>query len=145
MNKSHHNYYHAGLSRIEKFNINKGGLHMGGRYSALEAAARKVREMDYEDKKEALIYLHSVSVDTSMITEETFDHGSTDHWEHSIKEWQKVGIHGAKYRNEFEPDMRKSIVLCSTQPIKSILKVEVLTLDEAEDILEDMEDYYSFA
>lgn len=145
MSKTYRNYYHAGLSRIESFNINKGGLHMGGKFSALEAAARKIREMHYDDKKDALIYLHSVSVDTSMLTEETFDHGSAEMWEHSIKEWQRVGIHGAKYRNEFEPDMRPSIILADTAPIVRISGVEVLTLDQAEGILEDMEDYYSFA
>lgn len=143
MSNTSRNYYHAGLSKIEKFNINKGGLHMGGRYSALEAAARKIREMHYEDKKEARIYLHSVSVEDSRFAE-VFDCGSNDLWEAYIQSWLKVGIEGMKYNNQFEPDMRKSIVLCSTNPIKEISRVEVLTLDEAERILEDMEQYYSF-
>jgi len=145
MRSSFRNYYHAGLSPITKFNINKGGLHMGGRYSALEAAARKVREMHSDEKKTAKIYLHSVSVDESEITNETWDAGSNAFWDVLIQEWQKVGLKGARYKNEFEPDFRKSIILCCTTPIKEISKIEVLTLDQAEGILEDMEQYGSFA
>lgn len=135
-------YYHAGLSKIEKFNINKGGLHLGGRYSALEAAARKVREMPTEVKESAKIYLHSVLVDDSTFSE-VFDCGHNDLWETYVQSWLKVGIRGMKYKNEFEPDIRKSIILCCTSPIKEISKIEVLTLDEAEDILETLEHYYS--
>lgn len=135
-------YYHAGLAKIEKFNINKGGLHLGGRYSALEAAARKVREMPTEVKKSAKIYLHSVLVDDSTFSE-VFDCGHNDLWETYLQSWLKVGIKGMKYKNEFEPDIRKSIILCCTSPIKEISKVDILTLDEAEDILETLDHYYS--
>lgn len=144
MSESFRNYYHAGLSPITKFNINKGGLHMGGRYSALEAAARKVREMYQEDKKTAKIYLHSVLVDDSLITQETFDHGSADGWDQVITAWNRFGLKGARYRNEFEPDIRKSLILCCTTPIKEISGIKVLTLDEAESILERMEEHYSY-
>lgn len=135
-------YYHAGLVKIEKFNINKGGLHLGGRYSALEAAARKVREMPTEVKESAKIYLHSVLVDDSTFSE-VFDCGHNDLWETYLQSWLKVGIKGMKYKNEFEPDIRKSIILCCTSPIKEISKVDVLTLDEAEDILETLDHYYT--
>lgn len=135
-------YYHAGLAKIEKFNINKGGLHLGGRYSALEAAARKVREMPTEVKKSAKIYLHSVLVDDSTFSE-VFDCGHNDLWETYLQSWLRVGIKGMKYKNEFEPDIRKSIILCCTTPIKEIYKVDILTLDEAEDILETLDHYYS--
>lgn len=143
MSKSFRNYYHAGLSPITKFNINKGGLHMGGRYSALEAAARKVREMHQDDKKTAKIYLHSVLVDDSSFYE-GFDCGSNDLWEAYIQSWLKVGIQGMRYKNLFEPDLRKSIILCCTTPIKEISGIKVLTLDEAESILERMEEQYSY-
>ena len=145
MSKMSRNYYHAGLSQIETFKINKGGLHMGGRYSALEAAARKIREMHSDEKKDARIYLHSVLVDDSRLDHDVWDCGGNELWEAQIREWQKVGLMGAKYTNRFEPDMRKSIILCSTDPIQKISRVEVLTLDEAERILEDMEQYCSVA
>lgn len=138
-------YYHASLVHIKQFHINYGGLHLGGHYSALEAAARKVRDMGSSQRKAAQIYLHSVLVDNSLITQETFDHGSAEGWEQAITAWKRFGLLGAHYTNEFEPDVRKSLILCCTSPIKSISSVQALTLDQAEIILEEIEDHYSFA
>lgn len=143
MRSTFRNYYHASTVKIKDFNINKGGLHLGGRYSALEAAARKVRELHSNDKKVAKIYLHSVLVDDSRL-QETFDHGSGDAWQHSIDEWQKVGLPGARYKNEFEPDCRHSIVVCDKSVVKQIVKIEEISLDDAEDILEELENGYYF-
>ena len=98
--------YHAGLAKIDKFDLSKG-CHFGSKESALEAALRKV-----ELFAEAAIYLHKVSVpDEVMRTYETFDAGCEENWK-SVKEFAILsGYNSIKYMNKYEPSSYPSFIL----------------------------------
>lgn len=122
-------YYHAGLSRISKFYLPFGGLHMGGLGSALEAALRKRRK-----ESEGFIYLHSVVVDDTLTVEQD-DLGDAHSWALSWDRYSKTGIAGWNYVNLFEPDLKRSLCLFDLSVVREIRKVDIFTLDEAEDKL----------
>ena len=98
--------YHAGLSKIKKFDLSKG-CHFGSKESALEAALRKV-----ELFAEAAIYLHKVSVpDEVMRTYETFDAGCEENWKPVIEFAILSGHNSVKYTNKYEPSSYSSFIL----------------------------------
>ena len=98
--------YHAGLSKIKKFDLSKG-CHFGSKESALEAALRKV-----ELFAEAAIYLHKVSVpDDVMRTYETFDAGCGENWKSVIEFSILSGYNSIKYMNKYEPSSYPSFIL----------------------------------
>ena len=98
--------YHAGLSKIKKFDLSKG-CHFGSKESALEAALRKV-----ELFAEAAIYLHKVSVlDDVMRTYETFDAGCEENWKSVIEFSILSGYNSIKYMNKYEPSSYPSFIL----------------------------------
>lgn len=130
-------YYHAGLSRIEKFYLPYGGLHMGGKGSALEAALRKLRK-----EPEGFVFLHEVLVDDEYVLPND-DLGDAHSWERS---WDLMSsrlnfpLSGWEYKNLFEPDIRNSICLFRLEVIKSVKVSDIFTLDQAEDELVTYED-----
>ena len=98
--------YHAGLSKIKKFDLSKG-CHFGSKESALEAALRKV-----ELFAEAAIYLHKVSVpDEVMRTYETFDAGCEENWRSVIEFAILSSYNSIKYMNKYEPSSYPSFIL----------------------------------
>lgn len=131
-------YYHAGLSRISKFYVPFGGLHMGGLGSALEAALRKRRK-----QSEGFIYLHSVVVEDSLTVEQD-DLGDAHSWDLSWGRYSKTGIAGWNYVNLFEPDPKRSLCLFDLSVVREIRRVDVLTLDQAEENLIKYEEIFNF-
>ncbi len=98
--------YHAGLSKIKKFDLSKG-CHFGSKESALEAALRKV-----ELFAEAAIYLHKVSVLAEVMrTYETFDAGCEENWKSVIEFSILSGYNSIKYMNKYEPSSCPSFIL----------------------------------
>lgn len=98
--------YHAGLSKIKKFDLSKG-CHFGSKESALEAALRKV-----ELFAEAAIYLHKVSVPNDVVrTYETFDAGCEENWKSVIEFAILSGCNSIKYMNKYEPSSYPSFIL----------------------------------
>ena len=98
--------YHAGLAKIDKFDLSKG-CHFGSKESALEAALRKV-----ELFAEAAIYLHKVSVpDEVMRVYETFDAGCEENWKSVIEFAVLSGHNTVKYMNKYEPSSCPSFIL----------------------------------
>ena len=98
--------YHAGLSKIKKFDLSKG-CHFGSKESALEAALRKV-----ELFAEAAIYLHKVrGPDEVMRTYETFDAGCEENWKSVIEFAILSGHNSVKYMNKYEPSSCPSFIL----------------------------------
>ena len=98
--------YHAGLTKIDKFDLSKG-CHFGSKESALEAALRKV-----ELFAEAPIYLHKVSVpDDVMRVYETFDAGCEENWKSVIEFAILYGYNSVKYMNKYEPSSYPSFIL----------------------------------
>ena len=123
--------YHAGLSKIKKFDLSKG-CHFGSKESALEAALRKV-----ELFANATIYLHKISVpDEVMRTYETFDAGCEENWKSVIEFAIISGYNSIKYMNKYEPSsypsfilleeltdcvVLKSVVTCSSSDVEQYL------------------------
>ena len=98
--------YHAGLSKIKKFDLSKG-CHFGSKESALEAALRKV-----ELFSDATIYLHKVSVpDEVMRPHESFDAGCEENWKSVIEFAILSGNNSVKYMNKYEPSSYPSFIL----------------------------------
>ncbi len=98
--------YHAGLAKIDKFDLSKG-CHFGSKESALEAALRKV-----ELFAEAAIYLHKVSApDEVMRTYETFDAGCEENWKSVIEFAILSGHNSVKYTNKYETSSYPSFIL----------------------------------
>lgn len=132
-------YYHAGLDSIKEFYIPFGGLHMGGKGSALEAALRKLRSQEDDAKLRGSIILHSVHVDDSNLLQGE-DLGNALSWE---KSWDNqlspYGYFGWKYKNIFEPDTTDSICLFNLRCVGGIFSRIKLSLDEAELELERYE------
>ena len=98
--------YHAGLTKIEKFDLSKG-CHFGSKESALEAALRKV-----ELFADATIYLHKIIIpDEAMRTYETFDAGCEENWKSVIEFVVLYGYNSVKYMNKYEPSSYPSFIL----------------------------------
>ena len=98
--------YHAGLSKIEWFDLSNG-CHFGSKESALEAALRKV-----ELFADATIYLHKVSIpEEVMRVYEAFDVGCEENWK-SVREFSILsGYNSIKYMNKYEPSSYPSFIL----------------------------------
>lgn len=98
--------YHAGLAKIDKFDLSKG-CHFGSKESALEAAMRKV-----ELFADATIYLHKISIlNEVMRVYETFDAGYEENWKPVIEFAVLSGHNSVKYRNKYEPSSYPSFIL----------------------------------
>ena len=123
--------YHAGLSKIKKFDLSKG-CHFGSKESALEAALRKV-----ELFANATIYLHKISIlNEAMRVYETFDAGCEENWKSVIEFAIISGYNSIKYMNKYEPSsypsfilleeltdcvVLKSVVTCSSSDVEQYL------------------------
>lgn len=131
--------YHASTVKIDDFYVPYGGLHVGGRHSALEAALRKVRSYDGPDV--LVIYLHRLDVDTGVSVEYD-DMGDDEGWRKAMASCQREGYNSIEYKNSFEPDVVNSFVLWEPSRIK-ILDVDVISHDEAEEIINEFYEAYN--
>ncbi|EON8121465.1 hypothetical protein HI213_RS24255 [Escherichia coli] len=131
--------YHASTVKIDNFYIPYGGLHMGGKHSALEAALRKLRSpLNVVDA--CTVYLHTleVDVDNVLLSE---DLGSDDEWRSLIENCTAQGYDAVQYKNDYEPDNVPSFMIWDTSKIR-IIEVDAMHMDEAEMIIEDFLDEY---
>lgn len=131
--------YHASTVKIKDFYVPLGGIHVGGRFSALEAALRKVRSSDDPNVSQVYVHLLEVDVGRSMDIE---DMGGCDAWRCSMYIAQRDGFDSLEYKNNFEPDVTTSYVLWEPNRIK-VLKCYVLSQDEAEDVLNEFYEAYN--
>lgn len=124
--------YHASTVKIEEFYIPYGGLHIGGRHSALEAALRKVRGYNGTDVLE--VFIHRLEVDTGRVMLYS-DVGSDYNWRMAIQCYGD-DCDSIEYYNKYEPDITNSYLIWDAMRVK-ILDVEVMSHDEAEDKLNE--------
>lgn len=117
--------------KIDSFYIPYGGLHMGGMYSALEAALRKLRS-DRNVDNNTTVYLHKVHLKSCDVV--PVDDMGDDH------SWRELYTSGTGqvfvYENKYEPDVSKSYVIWDTSLVQ-IIEVDVMHMDEAEEIIEN--------
>lgn len=126
--------YHASPVKIENFYIPFGGLHLGGKNSALEAALRKLRSpLNVVDAN--TVHLHTCEVNVSKVYYSD-DLGSDDSWRELIEYCQANGYDAVQYKNEFEPDAVPSYMIWDVSIIR-IVEVDPMHMDDAEMILED--------
>lgn len=119
--------YHAGLSKIEKFDLSRG-CHFGGKDSAFEAALRKV-PLD----SDIPIYMHRVSIlDEVLVIYETFDAGSEEKWKDVISFAISQGCNSLKYSNKYEPSSRSSFILL--KPLESSIVLESTSRHRSKEI-----------
>ena len=128
--------YHASTVKIDSFYIPYGGLHLGGMYSALEAALRKLRS-DRNVDNSTTVYLHKVhlKVDTVLPVDDLGD----DHSWRTMFSAVPDDIQALEYVNKYEPDVSKSYVVWDTSLVK-IIEVDVMHMDEAEELIEEFLD-----
>lgn len=122
--------YHASTVRIEKFYIPFGGLHLGGLYSSLEAALRKLRS-DSNANNDETVYLHRCEVDLGRIVSMD-DLGSDDEWRAVFS----TDYDSVKYVNKFEPDVQASYMLWDASRVQ-IVDVDPIHMDDAEDMINE--------
>lgn len=131
--------YHASTVQIDEFFVPHGGIHTGGRHSALEAALRKVRgDNANEDIK---IYVHRLDVELgrSVLLD---DMGNCDSWRRMIIDCDREGYNSIEYSNVYEPDVCNSYMIWEPSRIK-VLSIEVLSQDAAEDIVNEFYETYN--
>lgn len=131
--------YHASTVKIDNFYIPYGGLHMGGKHSALEAALRKLRSpLNVVDAD--TVYLHTLEVDVDNVLLWT-DMGSDDEWRGVIEYCELNGYDAVQYKNDYEPDTVPSYMIWDASKVR-IVEVDAMHMDDAEMIIEDFLDEY---
>lgn len=122
--------YHASTVKISEFYIPYGGLHLGGLYSSLEAALRKLRSNDCPLYEET-VYLHRVQVDLGRIA--CMDDLGGD------QEWRDVfstDYDSVQYVNKYEPDVEPSYMVWDASRVR-VLDVDPIHMDDAEDMINE--------
>lgn len=100
--------YHASRSKIEDFNF-QDGCHFGSKFSAYEAALRKV------ESSCDTIYLHQVVFDPSSLRIfDWFDEGNSYNWSKTIHYVDSLGYNCIQYKNLFEPSAYPSYLMFGT-------------------------------
>lgn len=132
--------YHASTVMIKEFFVPYGGIHVGGLYSALEAALRKVRSHDGDTVPQ--VFIHRVQVDLGR-SMSTTDMGGSDSWNCLMYVAQNNGCDSLEYWNKFEPDLVNSYVLWEPSRIK-VLDIKTMSQDEAEDMVNEFYDENGF-
>lgn len=97
--------YHASRSKIEDFNF-QDGCHFGSKFSAYEAALRKV------ESSCDIIYLHQVDFDSSSLRVfDWFDEGNSYNWAKAMHYADTLGFNCIQYKNLFEPSKYPSYLM----------------------------------
>lgn len=127
--------YHASTVPISSFYIPYGGLHLGGMYSALEAALRKLRS-DKNVHNDEVVYLHRVQVDLGRIVLMD-DLGGDEEWRGVFStEYDSV-----QYVNSYEPDVVHSYMVWDTSRVQ-VIDVDPIHMDDAEDTINELLERY---
>lgn len=134
--------YHCSTVKIDNFYIPYGGLHFGGRYSALEAALRKLRS-PLNVVNADTVYLHTCEIDLGKM-QYSDDLGGDESWRALIMECQTFGFDSVRYENAFEPDSVPSYMIWEPSRVR-ILEVDPIHMDDAEDMIDEFLEYNSTA
>lgn len=127
--------YHASTVKITEFYIPYGGLHLGGIYSSLEAALRKLRS-DNCPLDEDTVYLHTVKVDLGR-TVCMDDLGGDQEWRDVFStEYDSI-----QYKNKYEPDIEPSYMVWDASRAK-VISVQSIHMDKAEDMINEFLEKY---
>ena len=125
--------YHASTLPIEKFYVPYGGLHLGGLYSSLECALRKLRSHKNVNNAE-MVYVHKCEVDLGRIVLMD-DLGSDEAWRDVFStEYDSV-----QYVNTYEPDYTPSYMVWDASRV-TIISCEPIHMDKAEDTIGELYD-----
>lgn len=127
--------YHASTVKISEFYIPYGGLHLGGIYSSLEAALRKLRS-DSCPLDEDTVYLHTVKVNLGR-TVCMDDLGGDQEW----RDVFSTDYDSIKYVNKYEPDVEPSYMVWDASRV-TVLNVECIHMDKAEDMINEFIEQY---
>lgn len=122
--------YHASTVKISEFYIPYGGLHLGGLYSSLEAALRKLRS-DSCPLDEDTVYLHTVKVNLGRIAYMD-DLGGDQEW----RDVFSTDYDSVQYVNKYEPDVEPSYMVWDASRA-TVISVESIHMDKAEDMINE--------
>lgn len=127
--------YHSSYTKIDKFELPCNGLHLGSLKSSIEAGLRKVYKYDSD------VYIHKCScfINPHNTIKESYDDLGED-WQSALEDLKQHNKHWIRYTNKYEPSVKKSY-LTNNVDLVTVLEVTQMTKQEAEDLLETLENY----
>ena len=127
--------YHSSYTKIDKFELPYNGLHLGSLKSSIEAGLRKAYKYDSD------VYIHKCScfINPHNTIKEIYDDLGED-WQSALEDIKQHNKHWIRYTNKYEPSVKKSY-LTNNAELVIILQVTQMTKQEAEDLLETLEEY----
>ena len=127
--------YHSSYTKIDKFELPCNGLHLGSLKSSIEAGLRKVYKYDSD------VYIHKCScfINPYNTIKESYDDLGED-WQSALEDLKQHNKHWIRYTNKYEPSVKKSY-LTNNVDLVTVLEVTQMTKQEAEDLLETLENY----
>lgn len=114
--------YHASPVLFDEFAMQSGGLHFGGKHSALQAIERHILGNESDE-----FYLYTVELDTAACVE-SYDARDAISWD-----WERnaTGCDVLRYTNRYEQDISPSYAVFDLSKIK-IIKTEKKRLKQFE-------------
>ena len=127
--------YHSSYTKIDKFELPYNGLHLGSLKSSIEAGLRKAYKYD------SSVYIHKCScfINPHNTIQEIYDDLGED-WQSALEDLKQHSKHWIRYTNKYEPSVKKSY-LTNNVELVTVLEVTQMTKQEAEDLLETLEEY----
>ena len=127
--------YHSSYTKIDKFELPCNGLHLGSLKSSIEAGLRKAYKYDFD------VYIHKCScfINPHNTIQEIYDDLGED-WQSALEDLEQHNKHWIKYTNKYEPSLHESY-LTNNVELVTVLEVTQMTKQEAEDLLETLENY----
>ena len=127
--------YHSSYTKIDKFELPCNGLHLGSLKSSVEAGLRKTYKYDSN------VYIHKCScfINPHNTIQEIYDDLGED-WQSALEDLKQHNRHWIRYTNKYEPSVKKSY-LTNNVELVTVLEVTQMTKQEAEDLLETLEEY----
>ena len=138
----HITQYHGSPDKITKTELPYNGFHTGPKSTAIQAALNKIK---YKSLKTDTIYLHEyVFEEQEQEIQEVILKDAGEFWntEALLQEYNNPKF--LMYLNEYEPpidpsEQNRSAIHLSTAHIPAPSRIEVLSVKEAEQYLEDLE------
>ena len=127
--------YHSSSTKIDKFELAYNGLHLGSLKSSVEAGLRKA----YKYKSDVYIHKCFCFINPHNTIKGTYDDLGED-WQSALEDLKQHNKHWIRYTNKYEPSVKKSY-LTNNVELVTVLEVTQMTKQEAEDLLETLEEY----
>jgi len=125
--------YHSSYTRIGRFEIPVNGLHFGSLKSSLEAGLRKAYKYNTN------VYVHKCACYINSTNRIDYDDLGED-WSIALSELKEYNKDWIRYTNKYEPSISKSYMTNNIECV-GLLNVTKYTIEEAERLLESLEDY----